>query len=53
MCASKCTTKKIKTSAYTKENTIHLLPTGSKIHFQDFFKIAPAGKNVRKVEFTE
>lgn len=53
-CASECMTKKIKTSAYTRNyNTIHLLPTGCKIRFQDFFKIVPAGKNLCKVEFTE
>lgn len=30
-------------------NTIHLLPTGCKICFQDFLKIAPAGKNFVKL----
>lgn len=52
--ASKCTTKKIKTSAYTRDyNTIHLLPTGCKIRLHDFFKIVQAGKNLLKVKFTE
>jgi hypothetical protein len=42
------------TCLYKREyNTIHLLPTGYKILFQDFFKIVPDGKNLHKVELTE
>jgi hypothetical protein len=44
--------KKTKTSASTKENIIYLFPSGCKIHFHDFFKFSPAGKNLHKVNFT-
>ena len=63
--ASKCTIKSLRQRCTIKSlrqrclrifavlvGSIHLFPTGFKIHFHDFFKFAPAGKNVHKVEFT-
>jgi hypothetical protein len=44
----------VTTSTYffRSNRVLHLFPTGCKIHFDDFFKFAPAGKKLRKVEFT-
>ena len=37
---------------FRSNHVLNLFPMGWKIHFHDFFKFAPAGKNLRKVEFT-
>ena len=46
--------KRIKTSASTyfclPSRVLHLFPTGCTTRFYDFFKFAPAGKNLRTVE---